>query len=65
MNTNGFKIEVDGDEQVWIVKTINEVEYSATLTTAEEYGLNATDVDECIPVPSVVINEAYAVENEL
>jgi hypothetical protein len=63
MNNNGFEIDVL-DGQAWIIKTINGVEYSATLATAEEFGLNATDMDECLPVPKEVINDAYAVENE-
>ena len=52
------------DGQAWIVKTIDGIEYSATLTTAEEYGLNATDMDELIPVPNDILAEAYAMENE-
>tara|TARA_R110002020_G_scaffold1801_3_gene8263 strand:+ start:896 stop:1090 length:195 start_codon:yes stop_codon:yes gene_type:complete len=52
------------DGQAWIVKTIEGIEYSATLTTAEEYGLNATDTDELIPVPSDIIAKAYALEEE-
>jgi hypothetical protein len=63
MNNNGFEIDVL-DGQAWIVKTINGVEYSATLTTAEEFGLNATGIDESLPVPKDVIYDAYAAENE-